>query len=208
MLRLSALIFGPSVFRAYGAFISLILRRKGVSVGSGLWAEATPRLIVDGKPQNISFGDNVRITGPVFLKNRENGEIRIGSGVLLEEGSRIVSARDGRIEIGDETAITREANIVGGDDIIVGRKCLLGPRVTINANDHATARGQFIRDQGFVHAPVQIEDDCWTGANVVIMKGVTLGTGTVVGSNAVVTRSTEPYTVVAGVPAEKIGERT
>ena len=68
-------------------------------------------------------------------------------------------------------------------------------------------RGSPIREQGFVHAPVIIEDDCWTGANVVIAKGVTLARGTVVGANAVVTKSTEPYSIVAGVPARKIAER-
>jgi acetyltransferase-like isoleucine patch superfamily enzyme len=207
VLRFAALLFGPSVYRAFGALIAAILRLRGASVGRGLWVEATPKLIIDGKASNIVFGDNVRITGPIFIKNRENGRLEIGSNVLIEEGTRLVAARDGILKVGDDTAITREANIVGGADIVIGRKCLLGPRVTINANDHAMDRASPIRDQGFVHAPVHIEDDCWTGANVVIVKGVTLGRGTVVGANAVVTKSTEPYSIVAGVPARKIGER-
>jgi acetyltransferase-like isoleucine patch superfamily enzyme len=183
------------------------MRARGISVGRGLWAEATPRLIIDGRGQNIVIGDHVRITGAITLKNRENGRIEIGSNVLLEDGVRLVSAREGVIRIGDDTAVTRGANLVGGEDIIIGRKCLLGPRVTINANDHAISPDQFIRDQGFVHAKVILEDDCWTGANVVITKGVTLAHGTVVGANAVVTRSTERYSIVAGVPARKIGQR-
>lgn len=207
MLRFAALILGSGVFRAYGALMTLILRARGISVGRGLWCEATPRLIIDGQARNIVIGDNVRITGAISLKNRENGRIEIGSNVLLEDGVRLVSARDGVIRIGDDSALTREANLVGGADILIGRKCVLGPRVTINANDHATARDQFIRDQGFVHAPVILEDDCWTGANVVIVKGVTLARGTVMGANAVVTKSTEPYSIVAGVPARKIGQR-
>lgn len=207
MLRFAALILGSGVFRAYGALMMLILRARGITVGRGLWCEATPRLIIDGQAKNIVIGDNVRITGAISLKNRENGRIEIGSNVLLEDGVRLVSARDGVIRIGDDSALTREANLVGGADILIGRKCVLGPRVTINANDHATARDQFIRDQGFVHAPVILEDDCWTGANVVIVKGVTLARGTVVGANAVVTKSTEPYSIVAGVPARKIGQR-
>ena len=207
MLRFAALLFGTWVFRAFGALIAAILRLKGVSVGRGLWVEATPKLIIDGKASNIILGDDVRITGPIFLKNRENGRIVIGARVLLEEGTRLVAARDGILQIGDDTAVTREANLVGGADIVIGKNCLLGPRVTINANDHAMERGSPIREQGFVHAPVHIQDDCWTGANVVIAKGVTLARGTVVGANAVVTKSTEPYSIVAGVPARKIAER-
>lgn len=208
VLRFTALLCGTWVYRAFGSLISVILRLRGIRVGRGLWAEATPKVIIDGKASNIVFGEHVRITGPIFIKNRDNGRIVIGSNVLLEEGSRLVAARDGILQIGDGTAITRDANIVGGGDIIIGRQCLLGPRVTINANDHAMDRALPIREQGFLHAPVHIEDDCWTGANVVIAKGVTLARGTVVGANAVVTKSTEPYSIVAGVPARKIGERS
>ncbi len=41
-----------------------------------------------------------------------------------------------------------------------------------------------------------------------IMPGVTLGRGCVVGAGSVVTKDVPPYTIVAGVPAKKIGERT
>lgn len=208
MLRFLALLFGDRVFTLYGSLVRMILRSKGIRVGSGLYVEATPRIIVDGRPENIVLGNRVRITGEVFLKNRENGRIVVGDDVLLEGGTRLVAARDGTIEIGSNTAVTRDANIVGGGDITIGKKCLLGPRVTINANDHKMARGTFIRDQGFVHASVVIEDDCWTGSNVVINKGVVLGRGSVVGANAVVTKNTEPHSINAGVPARAIGVRS
>lgn len=52
-----------------------------------------------------------------------------------------------------------------------------------------------------------IEDDCWTGANVAINKGVHLGKGSIVGANAVVTRDTEPYSINVGVPARAVGFR-
>ncbi|MBC7617638.1 MAG: acyltransferase [Candidatus Saccharibacteria bacterium] len=54
---------------------------------------------------------------------------------------------------------------------------------------------------------IVIEDDCWLGINVVICPGVTLGRGTVVGANSVVTNSTFPYSVVGGAPARLIGTR-
>jgi acetyltransferase-like isoleucine patch superfamily enzyme len=207
VLRLLALVFGDGVFGLFGRLMSAFMRAKGIRVGSGLHLEGVPRLILDGPAHNIEIGNNVRITGDIILKVRENGRIIIGDGVLIEFGSRLVAAREGRIEIGSDTAVTREANIVGGADIIIGRKVLLGPRVTINANDHKSARSAFIRDQGFVHAPVVIEDDCWTGANVAINKGVRLGQGSIIGANAVVTRDTEPYSINVGVPARGVGFR-
>jgi acetyltransferase-like isoleucine patch superfamily enzyme len=56
-------------------------------------------------------------------------------------------------------------------------------------------------------APVIIEDGCWLGANVTILKGVTLGRGCVVAAGAVVTNSFPPYSIIAGVPARLIKMR-
>jgi acetyltransferase-like isoleucine patch superfamily enzyme len=49
-----------------------------------------------------------------------------------------------------------------------------------------------------------IEDDVWIGAGAVIMPGVRLSKGTVVGANAVVLKSTNPYEVVAGIPSKTL----
>jgi acetyltransferase-like isoleucine patch superfamily enzyme len=54
---------------------------------------------------------------------------------------------------------------------------------------------------------VQIHDDVWIGAGVTILKGVTIGKGAIVGAGSVVTKSILPWTIVAGVPAKKIGMR-
>ena len=52
-----------------------------------------------------------------------------------------------------------------------------------------------------------VEDGCWIGANVTILKGVTIGRGSVVAAGAVVTRSCPPYSIVGGVPARVIKPR-
>ena len=55
--------------------------------------------------------------------------------------------------------------------------------------------------------PVVIEDDVWVGANVTILKGVTIGHGSVVAAGAVVTKSCPPYSIIGGVPAKLIKMR-
>ena len=52
-----------------------------------------------------------------------------------------------------------------------------------------------------------VEDGCWIGANVAILKSVTIGRGSVVAAGAVVTRSCPPYSIVGGVPARVIKPR-
>lgn len=52
-----------------------------------------------------------------------------------------------------------------------------------------------------------VEADCWIGHSALIMAGVKLGTGSVVGAGAVVTRDLEPFGIYAGSPAKLIRYR-
>jgi maltose O-acetyltransferase len=81
--------------------------------------------------------------------------------------------------------------------------------VTIYSQNHNWRdRGAHIADQGKTRAKVVIEDDVWLCAGSVVLPGVKVRKGTVVAAGAVVTRDTEPYSIVGGIPAVKIGERT
>nr|WP_231134366.1 DapH/DapD/GlmU-related protein [Motilibacter deserti] len=65
-----------------------------------------------------------------------------------------------------------------------------------------------MNQQGFVDdRPVVIEDDVWIGANVVILPGRTISTGSIVGAGSVVTKDVPPRTVVAGNPAVVVKNR-
>ncbi len=52
---------------------------------------------------------------------------------------------------------------------------------------------------------ITVGDDCWIGANAVVMES--LGTGSVVGAGSVVTAPVEPHSIVAGVPAKLVRKR-
>jgi acetyltransferase-like isoleucine patch superfamily enzyme len=55
-------------------------------------------------------------------------------------------------------------------------------------------------------SPIIIEDDAWIGFNSIILKGVTIGKGSIVGAGSVVTKSVPPWTIVGGNPAKIIRE--
>ncbi|NMD70174.1 acetyltransferase [Bacillus sp. DNRA2] len=54
---------------------------------------------------------------------------------------------------------------------------------------------------------IVINDDVWIGANSIILKGVTIGEGSVIAAGSVVTKNVQPYSIVAGIPAKKIKDR-
>lgn len=207
MFSFLALITNKRYWWLHSRLMAFILRCYGVRVGRNLRMEGVPSLKIKGRARDIIIGDNVQILGDIDLRNRETGRIIFHDNVTIEGGCRFVSAREGTIEIGEGTVVTTGALINGGADVRVGRQCIIGPRASINANEHRFDRAAPVREQGFIHADVIIEDDCWLAANVVLVKGVRLGRGSVVGSGAVVTKDTEPYSINAGVPARKLGER-
>lgn len=158
-------------------------------------------------------------------------QIRLGAGVYLDEGVYL-HACPGGIEIGANTFVMHnaelhvynfrdlpQAGIWIGRDGLVGESCLirgpggvtigdqvyLSPAVHIYSSNHVFQDPDvcFI-DQGVTTEGVVIEDECWIGAMVVILDGVTIGKGSVVAAGAVVTEDVPPHSLVAGVPARVI----
>lgn len=96
----------------------------------------------------------------------------------------------------------------GRGGLTIGDNVLIGPNAVILSSQHHWSDPTVpIVLQGHRLAATTIGDDVWIGANAVITPGVTVATGTVVGAGAVVTTDTEPYSIVAGVPARTIGSR-
>lgn len=102
---------------------------------------------------------------------------------------------------------------IGGDlivaSIISERSCFLsiedrvaiGPRVTLLLSSDANW-SNLMETRIPIKSFITLEKDCWIGAGVIILPGVTIGEGAIVGSGAVVTKDVPSHTVVVGVPAK------
>ena len=207
MSKFFALITNKYYWKLHSYIVKFILKTYGIKVGKNFYCEGTPLLKLRGKAKNIIIGDNVSFLGSVDLRNRENGKIIFENSSIIEGDVRIVSAREGTIKLGEESVIGAYSILNGGDDIIIGKKSVISARVSINANEHEMKKGMPIREQGYIHKPVIIEDDCMIGVNVAINKGVVLQKGSVIGANSVVTKDTVEYSIMVGAPAKKISER-
>ncbi|AIQ35050.1 MULTISPECIES: DapH/DapD/GlmU-related protein [Paenibacillus] len=101
------------------------------------------------------------------------------------------------IEIGDGTYINFNCNFVDDTKIIIGKNVMFGPAVTIATVGHPIHPDY----RGYMYAePVEIENNCWIGANVTICPGVTIGENTVIGAGSVVTKDIPANSIAVGNP--------
>ena len=106
----------------------------------------------------------------------------------------------GAVKIGERTRIGLGSTLIG--PVTIGNDVRLAQNVVISAlNHHYEAIDRPISEQGVYTRPVEVHDESWIGANVVILPGVTIGKHCVVAAGSVVTKSVPDYCVVAGNPA-------
>jgi galactoside O-acetyltransferase len=165
--------------RIYSVIVSHKFRNCGIRFRAGY------QLVVKGG-KYIRIGNNFSSMGFDYLYANDGGSLVIGDNCSINTNVQI-GAASGKVTLGNNV--------------------LIGPNVVIRAADHGIRRDSPMRLQPHTQGEITIEDDVWIGSNAVITSGVTLAIGTVVAAGAVVTKSTEPYSIVGGVPARKIGER-
>lgn len=137
-----------------------------------------------------------------------------GKGVYLRPMSSSFKGLE-NISIGDYTSIPKGSTFYcTGASLTIGCKVIFGPNPTIITGDHRIdVVGKHLIDVTDAEkrpendVPVIIEDGVWCGANVVVLKGVTIGRGSIVAAGAVVTRSCAPYSIIGGVPAKVLQMR-
>lgn len=135
------------------------------------------------------------------------GRIIVGKNCTLDVGV-ILRAYGGFIEIGDNCSVNPYCVLYGGGGLRIGNGVRIAAQTVIIPSNHVfDSVDDYIYLQGESRKGISIEDDVWIGAGVRILDGITIGKGTVVGAGAVVTKSTEAYSVVVGIPAKKVSSR-
>jgi acetyltransferase-like isoleucine patch superfamily enzyme len=109
-----------------------------------------------------------------------------------------------KIVIGDHCTIGDRVFLDGRSGLTIGSNVNLGSEVTIWTRQHDIDSPDFAE----VGDAVQIADYVYIGSRATVLPGVTIGQGAVVAAGSVVTRDIESFTLVGGVPATFIRERS
>lgn len=101
--------------------------------------------------------------------------------------------------IGHDTFINHNAYLMDGGGITIGHHCFIGPNCGMYTAVHPLIAEE--RNAGLEQAlPITIGDNCWIGADVTILPGVTIGSNVVIGAKSVVTKDIPDNVVAVGNP--------
>ncbi|PHR13739.1 MAG: transferase [Aequorivita sp.] len=131
-----------------------------------------------------------------FIPDRKNSFIE--NNVYFSNGKNL--------KIGTGCQINENVFIQGA---YIGNNVLIAPNVSILSMSHNYQNTEIpmVFQGETLPNPPTIEDDVWLGRNVVVMPGITIGTGSIIGAGAVVTKNVAPFSIMGGVPAKLIKSR-
>lgn len=128
---------------------------------------------------------------------------KVNNGVKIDRFAQL----DSYSEVGAYTFIGAYVNITKSS---IGRYCSIAPGVKIGQGEHdlndiSTSSIFYSKPyEKLTRKECKVGNDVWIGSNAVILRGVSVGTGAVVGAGAIVTKDVPDFAIVVGVPARLI----
>jgi acetyltransferase-like isoleucine patch superfamily enzyme len=161
----------------------------------------------------LRYGRRLRTDGICFvcpgvrLEIGRDATLRIGRWAWIGDGTKI-RVHEGEVSIGAKTVMGQECTISAYQHVEIGRECIVADRVMLIDFDHGVVEVERpIRLQGIYKRDVRVGHNVWIGYGACILRGVTVGDNTIVGTSTVVTRDIPENAVVGGIPAKVLRMR-
>jgi acetyltransferase-like isoleucine patch superfamily enzyme len=178
---------------------------------------ALPRIRLGFLLHGVAWGPGWRILGMPILQRHCGSQIAIGARAVLRSWPTsnplapyhpVVLATwtaNARIEIGDDFGMTG-GSIVAAGQVQIGNSVLVGANAIIADTDFHPLSPAARQESGQFGAirPIVIEDNVFIGANAIVLKGVRVGTGSVIGAGSVVSSDIPANVIAAGNPARPL----
>ena len=165
----------------------------------GAWKIMCVKVCTRGKVQ-ATWVNSIR--GAFKTEIIGDGCIAIGHFLMSRGPLYLKSINGGKLTIGEDVFFNHNCSITCAEEVTIGNHCMFANNLVIIDHDHEIGKDGVTGT--LVSKPIIIEDRVWCGANVTITRGVHIGTGAVIGANAVVVHDVEAHAIVAGVPAKRI----
>jgi acetyltransferase-like isoleucine patch superfamily enzyme len=161
----------------------------------------------------LRYGKRFQTEGMCFICPRvkfeigRNATLRMGRWSWIGHDSKI-RVHEGEVSIGAKTVMGQECTISAYQHVSIGRECIIADRVMLIDFDHGVIEVERpIRLQGIYKRDVKVGSNVWMGYGSCILRGVSVGHNSIVGTNAVVTKDVPENAVVGGVPARVLRMR-
>lgn len=176
--------------------------------------------------KNIKFGENLKVYYKIYLSIAQKSKITIGDNFLFTSGKSINplcrnicgsihTTTNAIIQIGNDVGISSaclwaKEKIIIGNNVNIGGDCIIMDNDAHNL-DYRIRNSKMLNEEGIsidsitaTSKPIYIEDDVLIGTRCIILKGVTIGARSIIGSGSVVTKSIPADCIAAGNPCKII----
>ncbi|AFU97637.2 acyltransferase [Simiduia agarivorans] len=154
--------------------------------------------------ETVTFGEHCFVAENANLFAEPGRTIQLGDSSFIAANCFL----HGPIQIGRSVSINQDCKLEGSrGGIVIGDYTRIAAGCALYAFNHGTSALDLISTQPITSKGITIGKDVWIGAHCGITDGVQIGDHAIIGMNSTVTRNVAPWSIMAGSPARKIGDR-
>lgn len=175
---------------------------------------------------NIKYGKNFRVFNHLYLKIHVGALVQIGNNCTIMSGAGlnplsrniktcIYVGKKATLKLGNDVGISSSTlwvkeSVSIGNSVAIGADCIIMETDAhnldwkIRCSEETNEYGESVDMVTAASAPIVIEDNVLVGARCIILKGVTIGARSIIGSGSIVTKDIPSDCIAAGNPCKVI----
>ncbi len=165
------------------------------------------QIIITGNGNTVLIGKGAFLKSVRLVLKGNHLQLKIGEKVSIGSNSTLWMEDDnGILEIGNYCSFEQVDMAVAEDNttVHIGEDCMFAYGIDVRCSDSHAMYDRHTRNRINYAGDIKIGDHVWVGAKTLILKGVSVGDGSVIGAGSIVTRSVPKHSVAAGIPAHII----
>jgi acetyltransferase-like isoleucine patch superfamily enzyme len=184
------------------------VERVSSSTQLHLASEPQGRVIIDGVNCRLRVGQNVVLTANILISPEVvNATVDIGDGCNLAGVIRIVRGKGGTVRIGARTSFNHAAvSMHETANVTIGADCMFSTDVHMDPSDMHPIYDRATGERLNPPQDIVIGDHVWLGTKVLVMKGASIGSGSIVGAGSLVSGELPENVLAVGAPARIVRE--